>query len=460
MSHDSCYRALQSRDHRFDGRFFTGVTSTGVYCHPICPARTPKSTNCIFFRCAAAAEGAGFRPCRRCRPEAAPGSPAWNGTSATVSRAMRLVEQGALEEGSVADLAERLGVGGRHLRRLFMQHLGASPLAVARTRRAHLAQRLIVETRLSMANIAFASGYRSVRRFNAGVRQVFLRSPRELRQRAGALAQADDAPLVTLRHAYRAPLSWKTLLAFLKPRAIPGVESINASVYRRTVQEGDFVGTIQVEAAPADQGHHLLMGVPAAATPCIARLSSRVRRLFDLGADPNLISAQLGRDPLLREAVRAHPGLRVPGSWDPFETAIRAILGQQISVAGATRLAGKLVRAFGRKIGDPAQTSTAYLFPRPADLAGADIASIGMPCRRAEAIRALARAVAEGAPVLEIAPSLELSLERLTALSGVGDWTANYIAMRALGEPDAFPAGDLGLRKALTVGVRGQALQW
>jgi len=462
LDHATCYRALAARDRRFDGKFFTGVTSTGVYCRPVCPAVTPKAENCTFFPCAAAAEAAGFRPCLRCRPETAPGMPAWRGTSATVSRGMQLIEEGALDEGSVEELAERLGVGGRHLRRLFVEHLGASPLSIAQTRRVHFAKSLVVDTRLPMTQIAFAAGYRNVRRFNAEVQRVFHRSPRALRAVNGEARSVAATPTIALRQAFRGPLDWEALLAFLEPRAIPGVESVSDGVYRRTVSEGDFTGIVEVSKPSTHARDVLRVSVPVAGTRYLAQLSTRARSLFDLGADPAVIAAQLSSDRRLRPLIRRHPGLRVPGAWNRFETAVRAILGQQISVAGATRLAGKLVRSFGRPI-DPARdgemsraterASTGpgltHLFPRPEDLADANLARIGMPKTRAATIRALARAVCDGSPLLETTASLETALERLEEIPGCGDWTAQYIAMRVLREPDAFPAGDLGLRKAL-----------
>jgi AraC family transcriptional regulator of adaptative response / DNA-3-methyladenine glycosylase II len=383
-----------------------------------------------------------------------------------VSRGLQLIEGGALDDFSVAEMAETLGVGDRHLRRLFVEHLGTSPLAVAQSRRVHFAKRLIEETRLPMTQIAFASGYRNVRRFNAEVQRVFNRSPRDIRKLMRSQNKSDDGGFITLRQSYRAPFDWDGFLAFLAPRAIPGVETVSDRVYRRTIDEIDFTGVIEVTNSPRWGENVLLVRVPVAAASYLARLSSRVRRLFDLGADPNTIADQLSNDPLMKRAIRGRPGLRVPGAWNRFETAVRAILGQQISVSGATQLTGKLVQSFGRPIDQAAENtpktqkdrkfrveaqgvSPRYLFPHPEDLVDVDIASIGMPKARAESIRALARAVRDGQPVLEPAPSLKIAVERLTQLPGIGDWTAQYIAMRALGEPDAFPAGDLGLRKAL-----------
>ena len=448
-----CYRALRSRDGRFDGRFFTGVRTTGIYCRPVCPARTPRAANCVFFLCAAAAEEAGFRPCRRCRPETAPGTPAWRGTSASVSRAMRLIEDGALEESGVGDLAARLGVGDRHLRRLFAEQLGASPLAVAHTRRVHFAKRLIAETRLPMTQIAFAAGFHNVRRFNAAVRRSFDRTPTEIRRGAHTPNATGNGGALTLRVPYREPFNWNGLLGFLGPRAIPGVETVDGNRYRRLVEIDDFIGGVEIKPNP-EGGAALLLRAPVVAAPHLAQLSDRVRGLFDLSADPGAISDQLSGDPRLATLIKRHPGMRVPGAWDRFELAVRAVLGQQVTVAGATRLAGRLVRRFGRPIATAGESDPAWLFPRPADLVDADVAAIGIPAARAETIRSLAKAVRDGEPILELASGLDEAIERLVALPGVGEWTAHYVAMRALGEPDAFPAGDLGLRKALARGGR------
>ncbi len=480
VDHDVCYRALRTRDARFDGRFFTGVTSTGVYCRPVCPARTPLAANCTFYACAAAAEEAGFRPCRRCRPETAPGTPAWRGTSASVSRALRLIEEGALDEAGVGTLAARLGLGDRHLRRLFVEHLGASPLAVAHTRRVHFAMRMIEDTTLPMIQVALASGYRNVRRFNAAVRGCFDRTPSEIRRRAHIAGRPAGGGTVTLRLSYREPFDWNGLLAWMAPRAIPGVELIEGRTYRRSVELDGFAGMIELEPAPRG-GPSLLLRAPVEATSCLARLADRVRVLCDLGADPAEIADQLRTDPRLASAARAHAGVRVPGCWDRFELAVRAVVGQQVSVAGATTLIGRLVERFGRPLRDErtqvhrrhpeaaAAGPPDRIFPRPSDLVAADIASVGMPAARAETIRTLARAVSEGEPILDLAPDLNTAVARLTALPGIGDWTAQYVAMRALREPDAFPAGDLGLRKALagedgvlptTAALRRRAEAW
>ena len=448
-----CYRALRSRDARFDGRFFTGVKSTGIYCRPICPARTPLAKNVVFFTCAAAAEEAGFRACQRCRPETAPGTPAWRGSSVTVSRAVRLIQEGAMDDAGVVGLAARLGVGDRHLRRLFAQQLGASPLALAHTRRVHYAKQMIEETQLSMTEIALAAGFANARRFNAAVRASFDRTPTEIRRRAGGNGATKVGGAVTLRLSYRVPFDWDGLLAFLSSRAIPGVERVEGRSYLRSVELDDFAGVISIRPDPKAKSA-LQLSVPVVAAPHLARIAARVRLLFDLDADPEAITSALSAEPRLRVLARRYPGTRVPGAWDPFELAVRAVLGQQITVAGATRLAGRIVERFGRPLpGETGQDGGPHLlFPRPCELGDAAVAGIGMPAARAETIRGIARTVAAGEPVLTASASLDEAVERLMALPGFGAWTAQYIAMRALREPDAFPAGDLGLRQALADG--------
>ncbi len=462
-----CYRALRTRDRRFDGRFFTGVTSTGVYCRPVCPARTPKRDNCVFFPHAAAAEEAGFRPCLRCRPETSPGTPAWQGTSATVSRALRLIEEGALDRGGVDQLALGVGVGARHLRRLFVEHLGAAPLAVDMTRRVHFAKRLLAETKLSIMQVALSAGFNNARRFNAAFRSCFQQPPSAIRHATRAAHLPSDATngAITLRLSYRPPLAWDALLAFLAPRAIPGVEAVVADSYQRTVALDGREGIMSVAPDPGGEG--LVLRAPLTAAPRLFEMVERVRTLLDLSADPGVIEDQLLSDSELAN-LRVPRGLRVPGAWDRFELAVRAILGQQVSVRSATTLSGRLVAAFGRRLAEPMSgpaaegaagvpAGPAWVFPTPGDLVRAPtarLAAIGIPAARAAAIQELARAVAAGAPVLQRAADLDSTIARLTALDGIGDWTAHYIAMRALREPDAFPAGDLGLRRALAAGER------
>ena len=448
-----CYRALGARDSRFDGRFFVGVRTTGIYCRPICPARTPLRRNVDFYPSAAAAAEAGFRPCRRCRPEASPGTPAWAGTSATVTRALRLVGDGALDDAAVDELAGRLGIGERHLRRLFRQHIGASPVAVAQTRRLHFAKKLIDETDLPMTEVAISAGYGSIRRFNAALRETYDASPTELRKAAGKRRRAQDASsasVLWLRLPYRAPLAIGPLLDFLAFRAIPGVEAIEGSVYRRTVRDGERAFRLEVHTDRDPEA--LWLKVPAEASPALTRTIAWVRSIFDLDADPAAIEAVLCGDPMLKKILRRTPGLRVPGAADGCELAVRAVLGQQVSVRGATTLAGRLVERFGDPLEGDDDEPLSHVFPSADALAEADIAAIGMPEKRADAIRAVCRAIAKGELALVPGTPPDEAIERLLALPGIGPWTAHYVAMRALREPDAFPAGDLVLRRVAAEG--------
>ena len=443
----ACYRAFASRDRRFDGRFFAAVLSTGIYCRPGCPARLPRPRNVRFFACAAAAEEAGFRPCLRCRPETAPGSPAWLGTSATASRALRLIADGQLDHGGVGSLAARLGVGARHLRRLFAAHVGASPLAVAGTRRAHFARRLLDETDLPMSEIAVAAGFGSTRRFNHAIRDTFRRTPGELRRARGRQPHADGAEGLALRLPCRPPLDWDAMLAFLGARAIPGVEAVEDGAYRRTIEVDGVRGSLEARALPGE--HALALRLRLSAPRELIGVAERAGRLFDLHADTAAIAAHLARDPLLRRAL-AGRAVRVPSAWDPFELAVRAVLGQQVSVRGAVTLAGRLVRACGAPLA--AGGGLTHLFPSPARLAEADLAKIGLTRARARALRALATAVRDRTLRFDSLSTLEEAVAKLAALPGIGAWTAHVVAMRALGEPDAFPAGDLGVRRALARG--------
>ncbi len=438
-----CYRALLTRDARFDGKFFVAVRTTGVYCRPICPARTPKRENVRFYRCAAAAEAAGFRACRRCHPEASPGTPAWNGTSAVVSRALRLIEDGALDEGRSDALAVRVGLGERHLRRLFERHLGVSPIEIASARRTHFARTLIDCGVLPMSKVALGAGFRSIRQFNHSIRRAFGCSPSELRRLRSS--RPNDAPLI-IRLAYRPPFDWRSLLEFLRRRATPGVESVEDDSYRRTFESDGVSGTLAV--APIAGQNRVELRLESPSVQGLVRVIERVKRVFDLNADPATIEATLSRDPRLRRLVRSRPGLRVPGAWDGFELAVRAILGQQISVAAATTLAGRLAERFGRPLDRPTGNLT-HLFPSAATLSRSGLQAIGLTKARAETIRGLAAAVAEGRLHLDSSLGLDEAVTRLSALPGIGEWTAQYVALRAFGEPDAFPAGDLGLRRAL-----------
>ena len=441
-----CSRARLSRDPRFDGKFFIGVRGSGVYCRSICPAPTAKEKNVRYFPSAAAAAEAGFRPCLRCRPECSPGTPAWLGTPNTVSRALRLIAEGGLEDGGVESLADRLGVGSRHLRRLFVQHLGATPSAVAQTRRLHFAKKLIDETSLPMSEIALASGFGCVRRFNAAIRKVYRRTPTQIRRLSHlAGVQAENQYLFRLR--YRPPYHWEGMLRFLEPRATPGVEWVENGEYVRSITWNGNHGSIAVSHDPE---HHALVARVQFGDPrSLFFIVERIRAMFDLNADWSAIAPSLRVDPTLAHRVDAAPGLRVPGCWSGFELAVRAILGQQITVKGATGLAGELVRRFGQPFAVSERVT--HLFPTPQALARGDIGALGMPKARAETIRNLARAVCDGRINFDGIVAADDFLASLRSISGIGKWTADYVAMRALGEPDAFPSGDLGLVRALGV---------
>ena len=446
-----CYQAVLARDARFDGRFFTAVRTTGIYCRPICPARPPKLANCLFMPTAAAAHAAGFRPCLRCRPETAPDLGAWRGTSATVSRALALIDAGALDDAGADGLAERLGVGARHLRRLFVHHLGASPVAVAQTRRVLLAKQLLHETGLSMAEIAFAAGFGSVRRFNETFHALFDRTPAALRR---ARATSAGGSPITLSLGYRAPYDWDAIIGFLAPRAIPGVETVDASAYCRTIALGGAAGTVMVVNEPDRSRLRATIRFPR--LDALPAIISRLRRMFDLAAAPDAIAAALARDARLAPLVAARPGLRVPGAWDGFEMTVRAIVGQQVTVAGATQLAGRIARDHGTVFG--AEGGLSRLFPSPAVLAGAEIG--GMPAARSAAIRGLAARAAADPALFERGPDLGGSIGKLCALPGIGLWTAHYVAMRAMREADAFPAADIGLLRAMDDGHGRPTAGW
>jgi AraC family transcriptional regulator of adaptative response / DNA-3-methyladenine glycosylase II len=439
-----CSQARISRDARFDGRFFVGVLTTKVYCRPICPARSPMEKNVRYFPTAAAAAEAGLRPCLRCRPECSPGTPAWIGTPSTVSRGLRLISEAGLEDGGVETLAERLGVGSRHLRRLFLQHLGAPPSAVARTRRLHFAKKLIDETTLPMSDIALASGFGCVRRFNAEIRQAYQRTPTQIRQLARQTGINLENQYV-FRLSYRPPLDWQRMLAFLAARAIPGVEVVGRGSYRRTIEAGGDRGWLEVTRDTAEDS--VVARVEIGNPRTLYFIVERVRGMFDLNADWSTIAQSMKADPELAWRVEASPGVRVPGCWSGFELAVRAIVGQQVSVKGATTLAGRIAKTFGEKF--TASDGLTHLFPKPEKLAAADLTNCGMPKARAETIRALARAVVQGRICFDGRVDSEALLQRMCEIPGIGPWTAHYVAMRALGEPDAFPKGDLGLLRAL-----------
>lgn len=453
---EACYRALECRDARFDGLIFVGVKSTGVYCRPICPARTPKFQNCEFYDSAAAAQDAGFRPCLRCRPEAAPDLASWRGTSNTVSRALALIGEGALDDRSVESFAERLGVGERHLRRLFLQHLGASPVSVAQTRRVLFAKQLIHETRMPMTEVALAAGFGSIRQFNDTFQSLFHRPPSALR-RGNSTGSVSLNEGVTLRLRYRPPYDWDSMIGFLRARAIPEVEAVENGRYLRTVGMDGFAGTVEVSHQPERQSICVKIRFPNVRS--LPAIVARVRRQFDLGADIETIDAHLSKDPLLAPLVAQRPGLRAPGGWDGFELAVRAILGQQISLTAARRLAGQIAALYGEPVPKAyaGHCGLSRLFPTAERLAEVDSIALGMPAARLAALKAVAEAFVRDQKLFRPAGSVEKTVERLKAILGVGEWTAQYIALRAVREMDAFPATDRGLLRGAAAVDHGEA---
>ncbi len=452
----ACYRAVQARDARYDGRFFTCVKTTGIYCRPICPARPPKLENCTFVPTAAAAQEAGYRPCLRCRPESAPDLDAWRGTSATVSRALKMIEGGALDEGDVASLASRLEIGDRQLRRLFRQHIGAAPITVAQTRRVLLARQLIHQTDLSMIEVALGSGFGSVRRFNETFQSLYGRPPSELRRRA---MSASSSPEISLMLPYRPPYDWPAMIRFLEARAIPGMEVVTNESYSRVIELREATGSMTVSHAPEQSALRVVMRFPRLdALPVII---ARVRRMFDLSADPAAIASALSADSVLAPLVAARPGLRVPGGWNGFEIAVRAVLGQQITLKGGVQLAHRLVAELGPRVtGDIGLPELTHAFPRPERFHAGTIARLGMPGARAAALAGVAAAVRADQRLFDPRRDLAEAVTRLRDLPGIGEWTAQYIALRALGETDAFLAGDVAVQRAFAAnGVRPTAAE-
>ncbi len=546
LDSDTCYRAVAARDPRFDGRFFTGVTSTGIYCRPICPSRTPARKNMRFFPHQGAAEKSGFRACRRCRPEASPGSPDWNVRADLVARAVRLITDGYVDEHGIAGLARRLAVTERHLHRLVVAELGTGPLALARTVRLQTARRLLRETSVPITEIAFASGFSSVRQFNASFQESYRQPPSALRAgpraggarsertgseatwsgtsrsgtsrsgtprsggtrsggtrsggtRSGGTRSGDAGPAgaqaesglaadsgahgtwLSLRLACREPFDAESLLGFLAARAIPGVEQVTGGRYTRTIRTSAGAGLIELvpqppvagraagprgadrDAGPSGPGQ-VLLRVRLTGLGGIGQVVSRCRQLFDLDADPAAIGSALASDDMLAPLVRARPGLRVPGAYDGFELAVRAVLGQQVSVAAARTFAARLAARHGTLLAAPdpdpgpdpgltpgngAATMPTLLFPSPDDLADADLSGLGFTTARQATLRALAQAMAAGHLDLDSGTDPAQAAARLSELPGIGPWTVAYILMRAVHDPDAYPATDLGLRRAL-----------
>lgn len=435
-----CEQARLSRDARFDGLFFIAVTSTGIFCRPVCPAPSPKPANIRYYANAAAASAAGFRPCLRCRPELAPDSAEFRRADSVIARALKLIHDGGLDDGNVAALAQRVNLSERHLRRLFDEQLGVGPIAVHTTRRLLFAKQLLTETALPITEIAHAAGFQSLRRFNACFRDAYRMAPRDLRR--GNAPAANDA--LRLRLGYRPPYDFAALLHFLGKRAIPGVERVTATSYERGFGEPENPGWLRITRIANQDA--LQLEVKIAQTTALPGLVSKIRRMFDLDADPQAIHPALVAHPVLRKAIRQHPGQRVPGGFDGFEVAVRAVLGQQVSVAAARTLAARIVLAFA-PAGIDADALQAR-FPAPAQLADAPLEGLGITGARAACIRGIARALIEGRVSFAPEQTLDAFVESWTRLPGIGDWTAQYIAMRALSHPDAFPAGDLILRRA------------
>ena len=456
LDHEVCYRAIKTRDARFDGQFFTAVRTTKIFCRPICPAPTPKSENCTFFAHAAAAQAAGYRPCLRCRPELAPDLASEIESSALVSHALDYIAAGALDEQSVEELAARLGVTERHLRRLFKIHLGASPITVAQNRRILFAKQLINDTNLSFADVALAAGFSSIRRFNDVMFQTYQRTPTQLRRNRTEEAVKPASSSITLRLPFSPPYNWAKLIQFLAGRAIPGVEVVGpeGSYYRRTIELDGIAGMIEVRPAPTGQ-NYLLATVYFPKIAFLSQIVERLRIFFDLSSNPTKIMDHFQDDPYLGQLSLSLEGLRVPGTWDRFELAVRAILGQQISVVAATTLAGRIAKTYGTPLVMPDLPETivgelTHLFPSPQVLAEADLTKLGIIAARANTINGLARAVVANPNLLRDLHNTEEAVRQLQSLPGIGEWTAQYIAMRALHEPDAFPATDLGLLKSFS----------
>lgn len=446
------YSALAARDRRFDGVFYVGVTSTGIYCRPVCTAKTPKAANCRFFDSREGAEKAGFRPCLRCRPELAPGTAPVDDSHRIAALVARRIDEGMLDQGGgIEDVAAKFGWSSRQIRRIVQKELGVSPIELAMTRRLLLAKQLLTETTLPITEVAFASGFASVRRFNDAFGTRYGMPPTRFRKAAttGETREASSGTF-TLRLGYRSPFDWDGLLEFLSARALAGVEAVSSGEYRRTVRLGDHRGWVRVRNDASR--HNLLVELTHSLTPVLPALLGRLRALFDLDARPDIISTHLAKDPRLSKRVRANRGLRVPGAFDGFEIAVRAILGQQVSVRAATTLSGRFAELLGEPVVASGNDALRRLTPTPECVASASvarIAALGVVRTRAASIVRIAEEVDTGRLILEAGADPARTVEQLVALPGIGPWTAQYIAMRALRWPDAFPRDDLVLRKRL-----------
>lgn len=442
MTRQDYYRALKAQDARFDGRFYICVSSTGIYCRPICPARLTRLENCSFVKSAAEAEENGYRPCLRCRPETAPDSPARLGTQATTRKALRMMSKAAADGDSLESLSDRLGVSSRHLRRLFNEHLGASPKSIIQTERFAIARQLLVETRLPISQVAMASGFGSIRRFNDAIKKAFGCTPGDFRKKR--TYKPTDGPGLRVLLGYRPPYDFDAMLGYLKGRAIPGVEVVDDTSWRRAISLDGVRGTVSI--SHDEKKHRLVADFHMTGPVVIVDGIARVKDLFDLDAAPAEIQGHLENDPALGKSIKARPGLRVPGAWDPFELVIRAIIGQQISVAGARTLLGRLAEAFGAPV-ELGGTLT-HLFPEPEDLVNKDLQGIGLTKTRAATLAAVATAFARDKDYIHTSMEAHEASQRLLAIKGIGPWTAEYVILRALRNPDAFPASDLILMKS------------
>jgi AraC family transcriptional regulator of adaptative response / DNA-3-methyladenine glycosylase II len=439
------YQAMLARDHRFDGKFFVAVKTTGVYCRPICPAR-PKRENLEFFPDAASAESAGYRPCLRCRPECAPLSPAWWGKKALVQRALKLIARNELNHTNEEKFAARLGVSARHLRRLFAAEMGQTPKQISDNNRLNFARKLIVETRVPIMTVARTAGFGSLRRFNDAFRRRFQRPPSKLRK-AGPRRDAKDG--VELRLSFRPPYNWHTMIQFYRTHTIPGVERVVENSFERVFRIENSLGFFRVE--PIAGTPQLTLKVVTGDLRILFEVTSRVRRMFDLDSDPFLIADSFAQNPLLAKLCRRFPGLRLPGGWDPFETAVCSILGQLVSAAQRCNLIGQLVRSYGEPIVHPRSGERAYLFPGPDVLAHCDLEKIGTTAARKDAIRAFSGRVLSGSISLSEAQEPIAFRKALLETRGLGPWSAEYISLRSIGDTDAFPRTDLILKRALNL---------
>jgi AraC family transcriptional regulator, regulatory protein of adaptative response / DNA-3-methyladenine glycosylase II len=445
--HATCYRSVAAKDKRFDGYIFTAVKTTGIYCRPICPARLPKSDNVHFYQSSAAAQEAGFRPCLRCRPETAPDTPAWRGTSATIGRALRLIEEGALDDSGVDHLAMRLGIGDRQLRRLFLKHLGASPVAVGQTRRILLAKQLLHETRLPMAQVAMGSGFGSIRRFNEVFQTLFGRPPTDIRRGLAPEIGVQGGEEIALKLRFRAPYDWDRVTQFLRKRIYKGVEAFVGGLYCRTFCVEGQVGTVRVGQGGADW---LNVYVCCDNLSLLSRIIAQVRRSFDLDCDPSVIAHHLSSDALMAGIVSEKPGLRLVASWSGFEGVVRAILGQQVTVEAGVGLGNQLVKALGTPLPDILSRASGLtmVFPEPSVVAVADLSFLKMPRQRQRTLQAAAQAFVDNPRILD-GDSTQVR-ERLQAIPGIGPWTLDYVALRVLRDPDSLPLGDVALKRAFS----------